>query len=225
MSTKSQTILIVSATLVIGFVLGVLISGAFRHQREERFRRMGAHQRFENAMERIIKPTDEQRKAIEAITKKRFDRIAELREQCEDELFTVLDSMRGDFATVLTEEQLNRLEKQLEKGPQGVFREQMDRLADELDLTNEQKKQLREIMRAARPFRPLHGLQGPEGVQRPRRPPMRRIIREMQEKIEAVLTPEQITKYRQLKRFPPRHFGGAPFRPPFEKTPPSVDPK
>lgn len=225
MSTKSQTILIVSATLVIGFVLGVLTSGAFRHQREDRFRRMGAHQRFENAMERIIKPTDEQRKAIEAITKKRFDRIAELREQCEDELFAVLDSIRGDFATVLTEEQLIRLAKHLEKGPQNVLGERMDRLADELDLTDEQKKQIREIMSASLPFRPLHGLRGPERAQRPPRPPLRRNIREMQEKIEAVLTPEQVTKYRQLKRFRRRPFGEAPFRPPFEKAPPSVNPE
>src|SRR3990172_278615 len=216
MTTKSKTLFITFGTLLIGIIIGFLLSGTLRQERENKFTRMRPNERFRRAMERIIRPTDEQRELIQKTLKRRFDQIAAIREQHEDEIFTLYDSLRLDMDAIRTTEQKQRLEEHLERGPHLVYKERNERLAEELKLTSEQKEKITKIMDKFKPRFREHF----EG-RRNRKPGEDRQSRrskfeKMHEEIKAILTPEQIEKYQQILDSRELPFG-RPDHPPFDE--------
>ncbi|MFQ5650206.1 MAG: hypothetical protein ACE5IY_09725 [bacterium] len=220
MSTKSKSLLVLFGTLVLGIVLGALSSGAIRHERMARFRHMPRQERFRHVLERIIEPTEEQRAALEQAVQRRFEQIADLREKFEDEIFAIHDSLRNDLASVLSADQLARLEAHLEKAPRMAIEERVHRLSRALELSESQAAQIKEIMHnMSASFQPPRI--SPDARRRHRRG-MRARFEKMRAEIEAVLTPEQREKYRELMQHQPRPFPGR-FPPPFPGPPPNHD--
>jgi Spy/CpxP family protein refolding chaperone len=198
MKTKTKTTLIILGTFVIGIIIGALASGTWRQKREHRFERMMPHQRFLRVMERIIQPTDEQREAIDQILKKRSEQISAIQEEHESEVQAILDSLRSDLASVLTEEQRARLEKRLAKGDKKLLEIQVARLAEALQLDENQRRQIKKIFSK---FAEQKGRRhkGFKGNREKRRQIMKDRFEKLQAEIEAVLTPEQREKYRKMR--------------------------
>ncbi|MFQ5752289.1 MAG: hypothetical protein ACE5HI_09855, partial [bacterium] len=146
MNTKTKTTLIILGTLIIGIVLGVLGSGTWRQKKEHRIESMLAHQRFRNVMENIIQPTPEQRDAIDKILKKRSNQISAINAKHQNEVLTIVDSLRADLATVLTKEQQSHLEESLTKGAKQFIEMRVARLSEELQLDKYQQERIAKIM-------------------------------------------------------------------------------
>lgn len=213
MSTKATTTLVVLGTLVIGIVVGVLLGGLLRQEREREIERMLPQRLFQSAMESIIRPTEEQRQALDKIVSKRFEQIAKIREQYQTEVFALHDSLKSDLASVLSEDQLQRLEKHIARGSATLIKIRVDRLTHELQLSEEQQKKIEKIM-VAMERKMLRGRHKPPGDSRGIKRMMIKRLDKLHAEIEQVLTPEQKEKYRALqKEMPPV---GPEFRPPFE---------
>ncbi|MCG8604094.1 hypothetical protein MJD09_03725 [bacterium] len=215
MTTKTKTSLILLGTLVMGVVVGALASGLLRDQRQQDIQRMAPHHRFMSFMRDVIRPSGEQRQAIDSILDSRSRQLSALNEKHENEVFAVFDSMRTELAAILTDEQRARLETNLRRGFERGFERRVAELRDFLQLSPEQVTAIEKIMGSMKGPRPhRQNFEKPPG--RPRRG-MRMRWGKMQEEIEAVLTLEQRTKYREMRRRRDSAFGpplGKPSRGP-----------
>jgi hypothetical protein len=198
MNTKAQTTLIIVTTLLIGVVIGALGSGALRGERTRTLVQMPPRDRFQEAMERIIDPTPEQQQIIEGILARHAEEVSALHENLQQQIFVLFDSLQIELNSVLTEEQKARMKEQMLRGPRRFVRNRMDRLKDELNLSETQMQQMDEIMSSFEPM-PLPRARE-DGMKREgRRQFMRDRIFEMEQKVEEILTPEQMEKYRQMR--------------------------
>jgi Spy/CpxP family protein refolding chaperone len=121
--------------------------------------------------------------------------------------------MRQAMEDILTPEQLERMRAHRgahrgRRGPHGMRgphgrrghgMRMMHRLAEELELDDQQKEQLRAAFREAREARRQSGVH-PRDLPREERRALREQHREeMQSRIEAVLRPEQLERFRELR--------------------------
>lgn len=228
MTIKSKSTIIILSTLLLGMVVGLLLGGAIRHRKIADFARMPRGERFHHSMERIIRPTEKQKEAMDAILKARYGQIGDLREKFEEEIFTVYDSLKNDLDALLTDEQRRRLEKRLASGTKNIFENRLNRLTDELDLTDEQRVKIKVL--ASKHLLPTPRYS--EGMQRPKnreqRHGLRKRMDKFREEMQSILTPEQFEKFEKSNRrsfgrfgrhrtnFPPLHEGGMPHPPPPE---------
>ncbi len=211
MKTRTKTSLITLAILIMGIVIGALLTGTMQRKKQAHYREMNRHERFAAVLERIIQPTTEQRQQIEQVLDKRYDQITGLRETYQEQIFSVYDSMRIELGNVLTPEQQARLEEHLSRGPRSALEQRLDHLSEDLNLSDTQKEQIREIMtNSFRDFQPR-----PPGKRDSRPGPDRQTRRttftRMESAIEAVLTPEQVEQFRKIKKHR-RGFPGPPNR-------------
>jgi len=209
MTNKSKTSLILIFTLLIGVIIGSLITGFIRQQRVHRFNRMKPQEKFIHAMERIIKPTDDQHSEINRILEKYYSKIHEVREQHQGELLAIFDSLRNDIGLILTDEQKNRLEREMEKGIRRFSRLKLDKLSEELELSDKQHSQVEKIFaNLERNIRKNFGDR--RGFRGDRKTNMFEHLQKFHQEIESVLTPEQIEKFRESFSDDSR-FWGRPF--------------
>jgi dGTP triphosphohydrolase len=167
-------------------------------------------------MERIIQPDDQQREILRKTLKKRFDQIAAIREKHMEEVFVIYDSLQQDMSTILTKEQIQRLDQHLVKAPQQIMEQRIEWLAEELQLDEDQVKKINAIMQKMAPQKSIFR----EWRMKGRRGKGRRMLHggfdELHQEIESVLTPEQANKLREIIKFKPGPFlhGPPPFEPP-----------
>lgn len=228
MTTKSKSTIIILSTLLLGMVIGLLLGGAIRHRKNADFAQMPRGERFHHSMERIIRPTEKQKEAMDAILKTRYSQIGDLREKFEEEIFTVYDSLKNDMDALLTDEQRQRLEKKLADGPRDHFENRFNRLANKLGLTNEQRVKVKNL--ASNYLQPMPRYS--KGMQRPMNREQKRDSKKRMDKfrkeVQSILTPEQFEKFEESNRrglgrmgmrrndFLPHHEGGLPHPPPPE---------
>ena len=127
MTIHVKTALILLATMVLGIVLGVLISGAFlrhpmRPEREEALSEL-----FVSRFERLIEPDEAQRDTVRAILQSYSRRFIEMHDKHHAEMAALMDSMNVDLSPILTEEQRRRVAEHTERrhrfmGPPPPFR-------------------------------------------------------------------------------------------------------
>ncbi len=120
MKMGTKTILVILITLIIGMIIGVLISGAFARHRSGRFMSMREPGRLGAHVERIIDPDESQREAVRAILQRHSEQFLKIHSRFEGEMLALRDSLKKDLDPILTEEQKARLER----GPRhpGPFR-------------------------------------------------------------------------------------------------------
>lgn len=117
---KTKTILVITSTLILGFILGFFTSGRLAHQRMKHFRDMmdKPMQEKMHLMKRL-ELTDEQVKQIEPILDSMIPIQQKLRAQHKLEMDASRKQMFEKMKPVLNKVQLMKIERMQRMGPFG----------------------------------------------------------------------------------------------------------
>jgi ElaB/YqjD/DUF883 family membrane-anchored ribosome-binding protein len=119
---KAKPIIIIIVTLVIGFVLGMLVSAQIRYSRLKPVRVFFSEDRFRNGFYEIIQPDEKQKETIDQLLSK----YAKVNMSIQNEFRKKLDSLMKDFwkelGPSLTKEQLERL-KEMDRRRAEMYRQ------------------------------------------------------------------------------------------------------
>lgn len=122
MRARTKSVLILSATLLIGIVLGGVISGAIVNRRLQQLTELRRPGGFEFFLEHAIQPEDEQQaEAIHDVLERMGPRFHEILERSHTEMEALRDTVRAELEPILTEEQKERLEAHTRMRP-GLMR-------------------------------------------------------------------------------------------------------
>ena len=118
MSANSKSLVLLAATLVVGFALGLFADATLVRGRRDRIGQIRRPPGFVAHMEDVIQPhSDAQRDSIQPI----LERVAQQNEQAvrdaDVRLRAVLDSMRTSLAPMLDDSQRARLGAELDRMP------------------------------------------------------------------------------------------------------------
>jgi hypothetical protein len=111
MKIETKTYVIVVLTMVIGIIIGALISGAVVRHRIRRFISLGRPEHLTERIERLIEPTAAQRDTVHQILMEHARQFHEIHGRFENQLLALKDSLKKDLDPILTEEQKERLER------------------------------------------------------------------------------------------------------------------
>jgi len=111
MKMKTKFVLIIIATLIIGFIIGFLTNGQLTHQKIRRFVDQGTQDGFKNRLYHIIKPDEKQLMQIDTIV----DRFSE----------------KIHCSIISSRKEIDSLNRELEKGLKPYLSpKQLERLSD-----------------------------------------------------------------------------------------------
>lgn len=114
MNLQIKPTLIIIGTLLLGIVLGTLISGTLAERRFQRIRSMMKPPQFAEDLVEAIGPKDEQqRREIMAIIDETDQKIQNMMHQSREEMHAAIDSLAAKLQPILTDEQRARLEEHL----------------------------------------------------------------------------------------------------------------
>ena len=109
MREKTKGALILFSTLLIGVLIGTLLSGWFIR---DRMRPIPHPRYFVRSTERLIAPQDEeQRQAVRTVLRRYVAKLRALDAKHREALKEQLDAARVELAPLLSEEQLRRLDR------------------------------------------------------------------------------------------------------------------
>ena len=112
-SERKKTILILCATLVVGVLIGLLVPGFFHKYEGRRGGRemsnKGKKEWFASTIYRVVKPDSAQAKQIKPITEWDSQQIEAIEVSSNSQMSVVLDSVKIQLKSILTEEQQQRL--------------------------------------------------------------------------------------------------------------------
>lgn len=111
MNLKLKNSLILIGTLILGIIIGVLISGRVMHSKVENMKSFYTEQGFNRQIMRVIKPTDEQKKQLRPLFREQAKRNHELFITCRNKRKKMMETFKVELQDYLTEEQMQRLEK------------------------------------------------------------------------------------------------------------------
>ena len=143
MNVKLKSILVISATLIIGMILGSLITATFLKNRAfDRIADWRTERGFVQRIEGIIQPDDTQKEPIKQILIRHFEKMHKLGEKIRFNFEAMNDSLIKDLEPVLRPDQIARFKQRMERmkrfgGPPGRHRrpsERMDRKPSPEDL-------------------------------------------------------------------------------------------
>jgi hypothetical protein len=112
---KTRSIILVVATLIIGFILGMLTSAQIRNHRLKPVRVFFSADRFREGFYRTIKPDEQQKVKIDLVLNKYVKINSELQDNFRKEFDTNMKELRKELDSILTKEQLARLKEMDEK--------------------------------------------------------------------------------------------------------------
>lgn len=113
MRGKTKGALILFSTLLIGVLIGTLLSGWFVR---DRLRPIPQPRHFVRSTERLIGPQDEeQRQAVRDVLRRHAAALRELNAKHREALKEQLDASRAELAPLLSEEQLRRMDRRLRR--------------------------------------------------------------------------------------------------------------
>lgn len=115
-SERRKSILILSATLIVGILIGLLVPGFFHKYEGRRHGRGGreiSNERkkewFASTIYKIVKPDSAQMKQIKPITEWASQQIETIEISSNSQMSAVLDSVKVQLKPILTDEQQQRL--------------------------------------------------------------------------------------------------------------------
>jgi Spy/CpxP family protein refolding chaperone len=224
LNTKTKTSFVLIGTLLIGVAIGALGSALWRADRARKFELMRPENRFLNFIKGVIRPAPEQNQQFDEILGNYSKRISNIHDQHQEEILAVYDSLRSELNALLTDEQRARLEESLARGRTLRVAVTVGHLTEELDLSESQSQKIEEILRANE-ILPGRG-RIPFKKRQEFHQEMRTQFEKIEKEIEAVLTPEQLEKYRELRsrrrfrlRDEPPPFPGERFKAPLDGPP------
>ncbi|MBN1407709.1 MAG: hypothetical protein JW956_07970 [Calditrichaceae bacterium] len=116
MEVKTKSYLMITATLILGIIIGIVGSGMFRNyvfeKRMEKFRsRLG----FIEHMEKIIQPEPSQKDILREKLVSQQQQFTELSMQFRAKMDSLNNEFKKDLDNILTDEQQERLDKSFER--------------------------------------------------------------------------------------------------------------
>ena len=118
MSANMKSLILLAATLIVGFSLGLFADATLVRQRRESLREIQRPRGFVAHMEDVIQPhSDAQRDSISAILQRQAARNDTIMRASREHLRSELDSMRLALSPMLDQAQRDRLAKEIERGP------------------------------------------------------------------------------------------------------------
>lgn len=116
-SERRKSILILSATLIVGILIGLLVPGFFHKYQGGRQHGRGGRdvgnerkkEWFASTIYRVVKPDSAQAKQIKPITEWASQQIEAIEVSSNSQMSAVLDSVKVQLKPILTEEQQQRL--------------------------------------------------------------------------------------------------------------------
>jgi hypothetical protein len=112
MNTKIKATFIILITLIIGIIIGSMLSRAYLLYRVKKlipFRREPIN--FINHIEEIIQPTAEQREQVREILKKHAEQTLEIHNRHQKEIQESIEALNAELDPILTPEQKKRLKE------------------------------------------------------------------------------------------------------------------
>jgi hypothetical protein len=106
---KTKPILILIATLIIGFLLGMLASAQIRSHRLNPVRFFFSEDRFREGFYRIIQPDDQQKVKIDIVLDKYAKINSELQHNFHKEFEANMNAFKQEMDSYLTKDQISRL--------------------------------------------------------------------------------------------------------------------
>lgn len=137
---KSKPILVLIATLIIGFILGMLTSAQIRYHKLKPVRVYFSEGRFRDGFYNIIQPDEQQKSKIDEVLEKYATINSDLQTNFRKELDATMKAFRKELDSNLTKEQLARL-KEMDDRRQEMTREgRRNRNNDTLNERNDRRR-------------------------------------------------------------------------------------
>lgn len=119
---KAKPLLLILATLIIGFILGILTSAQIRYHKLNPVRVYFSEDKFREGFYRAIQPDQQQKAKIDIVLDKYARINSELQSSFRKELDASMKDFRKEIDTYLTKEQIARL-KEMDERRQQMIRE------------------------------------------------------------------------------------------------------
>jgi hypothetical protein len=117
---KAKPLLLILATLIIGFVLGMLTSAQIRNHKLNPVRVFFSEERFREGFYRAIQPDGEQKVKIDIVLDKYARLNSELQGTYRKELDSVMKEFHREIDAYLTKDQIVRLREMDERRQQMI---------------------------------------------------------------------------------------------------------
>lgn len=111
MMMKAKPFLIVIGSLLIGIIVGILISAQLRHKRMRSVRVLTSERYFREVLYKVIEPTDELKKQLEPIIQSYGKEGRELQKEFRRTFETHNEEYWNEIKALLSDDQLERLEE------------------------------------------------------------------------------------------------------------------
>ena len=131
---------IIIATLLIGFIIGFLVSGRLAKKRIHKMRSDFSEQGFNRKVMKALDPTPEQMEQLRPIVKKHAKMQKEMMSLMRASQDSLFNQFRVDVLPYLTEEQVKKLDRMHEKFKRRVERDGPDRRHSDRKGKRKQKK-------------------------------------------------------------------------------------
>jgi hypothetical protein len=112
---KAKSILVIVLTLVIGFILGMLVSAEVRYNRLKPVRMFFSEEHFREGFYKAIQPDEQQKKNIDVILDKYAKMNSELQNNFRKDLDDNMKNFRKEIDSNLSKEQIERLRQMDER--------------------------------------------------------------------------------------------------------------
>lgn len=130
---KAKPIIFIIATLLIGFVLGMLTSAQLRIQKLKPVRVFFSEERFREGFYKIIQPDEQQKVVIEEVLDKYAREMADLQTDFRKNFDARMKAFRKELDSKLTKEQIARLKEMDEKREEMIREARRNRQNDSID--------------------------------------------------------------------------------------------
>lgn len=115
-NVRTKTVLVLIGTLVLGMVLGALLTGVLVRHRIHHLRQLRTPAGFTQEMMQAIEPTGpDQRESLRKALKSHVQRMREVRERYRNELRAEVDSMHAAAEKLLTPKQQERMREKMKE--------------------------------------------------------------------------------------------------------------
>ena len=115
MQTRTKSAFLLLAVLVLGVVIGILVSGVLHNRRMDRIARLRTGPGIVQLVERAVEPqSEEQRARIREVMEGAAPRFAEAFERTREEMRALSNSVMSELEAILTPEQLENLRSHME---------------------------------------------------------------------------------------------------------------
>lgn len=217
MSMKLKVTFIIVITLVLGIVVGFLLNRTYSQRRVRNILSRRSPEFFVTFYERILEPDTKQSKLIREILDTHAKQVSDIRENFQEELQSLFESMKAQIDPILTPEQKERLKARFPRPSpyrdrpmkkRGLDKE-FSMLKERLHLSGEQTSQIKQIFEESgmRPERIWGEMRFPGGWRmrgetrfRGGMTPMIERQKKVEKAIQEILTEEQKELFKQIKK-------------------------